>query len=249
MIKVITVKNINDKKISILKNLSDSQTKDNNNNSDTKNTNNNSHNSTINDNGIDNDRNSTRKVEKNNGFLYRLKKHYQEKRNNFKKTLLVRNDNNTTLKSNMLTNSRRINRSKTNLMKKNENNFKSLKEYEAYDNPDENKIKYIKKVYKKKYKKLISNEIKEKSDSIILNNYNKENTNENKNIFYLEFYNTKNKIIDLNKNENNEISSSQIDFSTDTDEIITIEFVKKKYNIIDLNQRINNSNLEIKNGK
>jgi len=184
----------------------------------------------------------------NKGFLYSLKKRYQEKRNNFKKNLLVRNDKNATLKSNMLVNSSRINRSKTNLLKnKKKNEDEALKIYEIYDNPDEDKIKYIKQVYKKKYKKLISNEIKNKSDTIILNNCN--NKEDDKEIFYLEFYNTKNKIIDLNKNSTNEASTTETNSTADTNGKITVEFIKKKYNIIDLNQRINNSNPKIKKGK
>jgi len=175
----------------------------------------------------------------NKGFFYSLKKRYQEKNNNFKKNLLIRNDKNNSLKSNMLVNTSRINRSKTNLLKN-----EALKIYEIYDNPDEDKIKYIKRVYKKKYKKLISNEIKNKSDTIILNNCN--NKEDDKEIFYLELYNTKNKIIDLNKNTANEASTSEANSTTDTNGKITVEFIKKKYNIIDLNQRINNSNPEIK---
>ncbi|OUM59565.1 hypothetical protein PIROE2DRAFT_14868, partial [Piromyces sp. E2] len=196
----------------------------------------NSQNSNISENHTYHHTNFGSKEEKS-GFFYYLKKRYQEKRNTYKKNISLRYNKKTTFKSDK---NSRINKSKTNLLKnekKNKND--SIKIYEFYNNPDEDKINYIKRVYKKKYKKLISNEIENNSDSIIFNN-----NNGDKNKFCIEFYNTKNKIIDLNKSITDENKNNDLD-TDNGNEKITVEFVKKKYNIIDLNQRINDSNHEL----
>ncbi|ORX37479.1 hypothetical protein BCR32DRAFT_298757 [Anaeromyces robustus] len=150
----------------------------------------------------------------------------------------ISNENISIHKSNLLSNIR-INKSKANLLKNDSINDNSLKIYEIYENPDEDKINYIKRVYKKKYKKLISDELNTES---YFNTNNNENNIEGKDIFCLEFYNTnKKRIIDLNKRNN--IKNEEPIYNSNCNEKITIEFIKKKYNIIDLNQRKNDLNI------
>ncbi|ORX60008.1 hypothetical protein BCR36DRAFT_408374 [Piromyces finnis] len=175
-------------------------------------------------------------------FLYTFKIRRLEYRNKYNNNKLIHTDKDSPLKSKIFIN-QRINRSKTNLLKtEKKKKNKAIKIYENYSNPDEDKINYIKRIYKKKYKKLISNEKESNSDSTIFN-YN--DNNKEKDIFYLEFYNTKNDIIDLNKNILNENNNAKHSIPSISNEKITIEFIKKKYNIIDLNQRINDSSQEV----
>jgi hypothetical protein len=152
--------------------------------------------------------------------------------NQSQKSSSIQNDNNILLLPSKLQKNKTY-RSKTNLITKEKpkKKNKALKIYEIYDNPDEDKINYIKRVYKKKYKKLITNELENES----YNSDNLNNSDEKNDIFYLEIYKTKNNVIDLNKNKR-ESSNNSIE-SIENHEKIIIEFIQKKYNIIDLNQR------------